>query len=803
MNTNLNYAFRNIKNNAVNSIITVFGLSVAVACCLIIYFYTSQEYSYNNFHKNADQIYRINYKIGYIEGSYNDMRLEPELADLLPKEIPQIEKCSEYRFSFDQVIGFNNNYYDCTAGSASEEYFNMFSYDFIVKKKDTIFTNPYEVVLTKTMADNLLPEGQTYEDLLQTSIEFPLAYGDKQFQIVGIINDIPKNSTMNFTAVVSGKSGNNFGGCDNYFGYTTIFYQLKNGVNSNVAEQNINRYLLDYYKSRINDMQSRNQLVKGDQAFVPFYTKLRDNHTRGDVFSCFESSVDKSNFLILGTIGFLILLIAASNYTILSLGQYLKKVGDVGIRKAMGANAGDIFSVFLSEGLILTTLAFAIGITLSMLFIPVFGRMAQTEIYTELIDIPKVTLFSLALFTGIVLFTSIIPVLVFSKITPHQMASKKLKIGNKSKLSQVFVSIQYSLSIILIIVTLFIVRQANYLKQQNLGINTSNVLDIDIDRIDNDKKQTFAEMLKQNPGVVDLTLSSRNFLNGSSNSYVDRGDGEQVLTYRFKVDQNYISTLGLKLVKGHDFTRENVKDGDRNMIVNQSFAEAAGILDDPVGKVYNINGTNFTIIGMVADYHYQDMKNQIQPAALFARTNWMNGFYNLLLRYQPSQLAEVQKYIKKSYEEIAPGKTLSVQFWNEQLNTRYESEDRWSKIIGIASVIAIIISSLGLFGLTILLINQRIKEIGVRKVNGAKSVEVLLTINKTFAAWLLGSLIIALPISYYIVNQWLNNFPFKVEISWWVFILSGIIALSIALLSVSWQSLKASRQNPVEALRYE
>jgi putative ABC transport system permease protein len=188
---------------------------------------------------------------------------------------------------------------------------------------------------------------------------------------------------------------------------------------------------------------------------------------------------------------------------------------------------------------------------------------------------------------------------------------------------------------------------------------------------------------------------------------------------------------------------------------------------------------------------------------LYTRTNHGNNYNNILLKFHPNQLAEVIKHIKKCYTEVAPGKTFEYEFWDEQLKERYEAEDRWSKIIGYASAIAIIIASLGLFGLTILLVNQQIKEIGIRKVNGARASEVLLTINRSFIGWLFGSIIIAIPIAYYIVNMWLSNFSYKTSISWWLFVLAGFIALAVALITVSWQSWKAANKNPVEALRYE
>ena len=803
MKTNLIYSFRNIKNNPINSAITIFGLSVAIACCLIIYFYVSQEYSYNNFHKNADSIYRINYKIKYIDGAYDDVRVEPEVADQLKKEVPQVEKCAEYRFAFEHVMSYENQFYDAQMGYAGEDFFKMFSFDFITGDKSTVFSNPYEIILTKKFADKITAGKTPYDQLIGREVDFPLNYKDKPFKIVGILDDIPKNSSIDFDAVVSGKSGRSFGGCDNSFGYTSVFYQIKKNANANDAGKNVNQFIRKYYNNRIIGMQNENQLVKSSDAFVPFVLPLKDVYLEGSISNCFEKSVNKRSFIILMTIGILILIIACSNYTILSLGQYLKKIGDVGIRKAIGAKSSNIFSVFLTEGLLITSVASVLGSILCLLFIPVFGKLAQTEIIPGLINFHSTIFFSLALLAGIVVSTSFIPVVVFSKVKPHQMAGGKISAGNKSKLSQVFVSLQYSLSIILIVVTLFIVRQSNFLKNQSLGLNSNNIIDVRISRLNDQQKEAFKTLISECPGVISLTQTSRNFMNGESDTYVDKGNGEQIDVVRFKVDDQYVPTLGLKLVHGNNFAENNVKRGDRSMIVNKKFTEAFEIEDDPIGKSYQISGVNFTIIGVVDDYHYFDMKSQILPAMLFARTNFGNNYNNILLRFQPQQLSAVIKKIENSYEQVAPGKTLTYDFWDEKLKQRYEEEERWSRVIGYASAIAIIISSLGLFGLTILMINQRIKEIGVRKVNGARASEVLLTINKSFIGWLLGSLIIAIPISYFIVSKWLSNFPYRVDMSWWIFIMAGVIALLIALFTVSWQSWKAATRNPVEALRYE
>jgi putative ABC transport system permease protein len=266
---------------------------------------------------------------------------------------------------------------------------------------------------------------------------------------------------------------------------------------------------------------------------------------------------------------------------------------------------------------------------------------------TQFINISEVAVFTGILFFSISIITSIVPVLVFSKVSPHQMAGKKFNVGNKNKLSQVFVSFQYSLSIILIIVTLFIIRQSNFLKNSALGLDSNNILAIDVDKIDYDKKSEFKEMLGKNPGVLNLTMTCRNFMNGSSDNFVDRGDGERVLVFMFKVDQDYIPTLGLKLIHGKNFTAGNIKPGARSIIVNRNFIKEFGIEDDPIGKSYNIGGVNFTITGVVNDYHFSDLRQKVYPAMLHTRSNFGNSYNFILLKYHPKQLSSVKAHIKK------------------------------------------------------------------------------------------------------------------------------------------------------------
>ncbi|MDC0584495.1 ABC transporter permease, partial [Bacteroidales bacterium] len=447
--------------------------------------------------------------------------------------------------------------------------------------------------------------------------------------------------------------------------------------------------------------------------------------------------------------------------------------------------------------------AFLIGGLLCYLLIPLFGKLAQEEIYTALIDTRKVILFLIISFFSILILISIIPVLIFTNISPQQIKANKFSLGKSTTLSQVFVSFQYCISIILIVVTMFGVRQAKFLKQKSLGFSTENIIDIDMGRIPNNDRAVFRDKLLKHPGVESIALSSRNFMNGSSDGYARNKDGEQITTMMFKVDPGYIPTLGLNLLQGKNFTEKDISPSAECMIVNEAFVKAMGVEKDPLGQNFKLWGQNLQIVGVVQDYHFRDMRNKIHPAMLYTRQRMGNQYSRALVKCTPMQINDVVKHIKKTYKQMAPGKTLDYSFWDQQLGRRYQEEERWSKILGYAAIIAIIISSLGLFGLSILLINQRIKEIGIRKATGAKVIEVLGTINKSFVAWLLGALVIAAPISHMIVNKLFEIYAYRVSMNWWVFALAGIGALIVALITVSYHSWRAASRNPVESLRNE
>lgn len=801
MRNDIIYAIRNITKNKANSVITVTGLTVAFACLLLIFLYVTQEFSYNNFQANKDNIFRINYSVKHADGHlYNTVLLNSELSDILKEKVPQIQRSTAFRSAHGPTMIFEHHNLEEKLCITEHDFFEMFSFKVIYGNRNELLKNPDEVVITRSLADKLRAINScSMEELLGKPVFF-MNTKDQAFTISGILEDVPKNSSIQFSALIPYMYEENFSRSGNMFGNSAIYYEINPQEDAAGIEALVSSVVQNYYQDLVERFKGYKAFADTEDCFTPYMVSLSDTYL-DPTGSDYELNTNKTSLFILSGIGFLILLIASINFIMLTLGQAFKKAGEVGIRNTLGAKKVNIFGIFFTKNLILSFVAFSFGASLCFLLLPTFKNLAPNEIYTDLINIPKITGFVMVCILIIALSTSIIPVLKLANIQPDLLSSKKLKIGKSNNATQIFVTLQYGLSILLIILTFSVLRQTSYMKYRDLGFSADNIIDLRIFQLSNSEKLVLRDRLKNYSGVENLTLTDRNYTGGRASEGVRNAKGENIDTRILYVDGNYIPTLNLNIIQGENFTESSF--GTKSVIINEKLLAALDLKDGPVGQQIMISGESYRVVGVVKDFHYDSMKEKIMPLVLNPRTFEGDRGNYILLRYHPDQLAELLPFIKSTWNEVVTDKELDLKFWNEQLNNRYEAEERWSRIIGYASIIAIIISSLGLFGLTLMAINIRKKEIGIRKINGAKVSEVLTMLNKDFVKWVVVAFLLATPLAYYVANKWLETFAYKTTLSWWIFALAGLLALGIALLTVSWQSWRAATRNPVEALRYE
>ena len=800
----IQYSFRNIKRNKLNAFITTVGLSIALASVLIIYLFVTQENSYNTFHENADRIYRLNYKIKLKDGEEGSSYLvNPELAKELKDKIPQIEHCSPFRLGYMAQFDLEDKYMKVKLGIAEQDFFDMFSFNLLYGNKKKLLLGPTDIVLTKSMAQKIANNNTTnLEELIGQSIKFTFLQ-DTRFTITGILEDIPKNSTLDFEAIIPYEHQDPFWQSNNGFGNSTVYYELKPDVEAEQANALIGDAVYEYYKTNIERGQKSNFLHPSKDCFQPFMLPLKNLYLDTTIDTSYELKGNKAQLRILTVVGILILFIAFSNYIILTIGQFFKKSGEIGVRKSIGGKDIDIFKMFLSENSVLITVSFLIGGLLSYFIIPVFNNISQSQIYFNLVNTNSLLVFSIL--SGIILITltSVIPVFVFKKVKPIALATKNIFTGKKSGSSRVFVGVQYALTIVLIIATIVINKQTRFLKNKSLGFSEDNIISIDVPYLEQSKSVVLRDILKKQAGVLNVTLTNRNYFDGYSSCSFRVSDTEVMETYNFKADNFFIPTLDLKILEGRNFSETEVTENNRSIIVNEEFVSRMGFKGSPVGQTVNGCGDDFTVIGVVNNYQYLTSRENIEPMILHARTDMGNPYSAVLVKYAPQNLDNVISAIKKGWKEIDTKEQLNYIFWDKELENRYQAEERLSKIIMYASIIAIIILTLGLFGLTVLISAQRTNEIGIRKVNGARIIEVVMLLNGDYLKWVFIAFLLACPSAWYILDLWLEDFAFKTDISWWTFALAGAVALIIALVTVSLQSWKAATRNPVEALRYE
>lgn len=587
MRNNILIALRNIKNNKIISLITIVGLSVASACLLLIYLYVSQEFGYNSFHENKNRIFRVNYIIGHTNGTkVSSIYLDPKLSEIIKNKVPQVIRCTAFRNAHNPIMLFENRNFEEKTFITETDFFNIFSYKLIIGNKDNVFENPYEIVITSRLAKKFMALCSCKkEDLIGKPVFFNKT-GDRSYSISGIMEDIPKNSSIQFDALIPFKNTETFNSSGNMFGNSTIFYEVTQNENNHIAEEQIIKIITEHYKNLLESEKNQNILLNSTEAFNPFALPVTETYL-SSVSTDYELKNNKTSLYILSAIGFLILVIACCNYILLSLGLSSDKIREVGIRKTMGAGKRNIFNLFFTERLIITIFSVLVGAELCFMFFPVFNKISQNGIYSESINLPYLVVFVIGCIFLIVISTSLFPILKLSGVQPNQPVKNQGK-PKRIEMTGIFVTMQYSLSIVLIILTISIVRQTNYMKNKDLGFSSQNILDLSIYKINTNERMALRDRLKSFAGIINLTLIDRDFVDGRGSEYIKNNKGDFIPTRILNVDQNFIPTLNLKIIQGENFT-ETVQES-QSVIVNEKLLAHLGFDDNVAGQIVKMNG---------------------------------------------------------------------------------------------------------------------------------------------------------------------------------------------------------------------
>jgi putative ABC transport system permease protein len=797
--------FRNYIKTAINilvknkffSSINIIGLAMGITACMLILIYVVNELSFEGFQKKRHNIYRIALEWG-TEG--NKMKFAgsmPALAPALKQEIPEVEEAVRIRKDYDAIIKTTNNQeiQEDDLFFADQGIFDMFSFDLIQGDPGNALTDPFSTVISEKIATkyfgDIVPLGQE------------ILYHDTPFKVTGIMLDIPENTHLNCDLIVSYSTLKAMGETVeqpwNQWGDDLTYVLLKEKTSSEAIIPKLNELLL---KNAGEWLASRMKFEMQPLSEIHWETE-----TRGDI----GAKGNKTYVYIFLSAAIFVLVIACFNYLNLSISQYLGRMKEVAIRKTFGAQKQQMIKQFMTESMVIILISCLIGVYLfEQFYSNLYSYLGAVFVLAKNHFITM----SLIVFIIIIVVGAAAggyPAIYISRFRPIEILRKEtFGLNRKLTLRKLLIILQFSISIILLIGTIIIFRQLDYMKNSDLGFAKENVVLLNFPRtnqIINAKYDVLRDELLKNTNIryvsgaytVPGINSQMNVSVRTEGSPSDNSINIQALP----ADYGFVKSIGLEIIEGRDFSRDYATDRYESVILSQSAVASLG-LNNPVGTKLMIPGEEYksgvNVIGVFKDFHVQSFHEKINPMLIYINPKM---FITIALRLNPQNINRTLEYVEKTWNTVLPGIDLNYRYLEDAYNNQYGPEEKSGFLLLLFTILALFISCLGLFGFASFVISRRIKEVGIRKIMGAQVSGVSLLLSGQFTFWILASSLIACPVAYMLVRKWLEDFAFHVRISWWIFVAAICFELIIALFTVSWLSWRVATRNPVEALRYE
>ena len=800
----LKIAFRNILRNKVYSFISIAGLAVGMAACITIFVYVQHEYSYDSFNKKSDRIYRATFDVN-IDGKTVKVPVSPPtLGPFLMSHFPEIEHTvrlygNDLTSSSwgNPVLKYGQKVLNANRFLLVDSTFlDVFSFKMVEGDPKTALDAPFSVVVTKGSAQKLFgsenPIGKTI-----------LYNNNYHFTVTGVVENPPGNSTIQFDYLGSLNSISQMPDQPRSpLGEDYTYVLLKKGTNARELETQLQKVLDGFWGERF-------RMMFGLHLPVVDLQPLRDIYWNNSFMFDFGAKGSKSSTVAFSVIAIVILLIACANFVNLSTARSLTRAREVGIRKVVGGHRKQLVGQFLLESALMSLVALVTAVALSELLIPGMNRLLGSSLHVDYFHNLNILFVVICIWALTCLLSGIIPSFYLSSFQPASTLKGNTNAMTGGRLGrQFFILFQFSAAIALIFCTIVVARQYDLLRFKNIGFDRDNVVVLKYDQKMNGDYEPFKQKLLQNPHILGVTagqdvpgdLFSDDRCSFRTKSRVENSDFNFAI-----VDPDYIPTLGMKMAAGRNFSWAHNSDMYNSYILNEAAVRKIGWTpQEAIGQPFGASGypadsLKGRVVGVVADFNYEPLRYNVKPLVLLCG-NW--GLL-LALRVSPTDLPETMGYIQKTWKNMFPNSPIDYNFLNKSLDALYKSEEKSSTLFSWFSALSIAIACLGLYGLVLYTAERRTKEIGIRKVLGASMPEILRLLTSEFIRWVVIANVIAWPLAYFIMNKWLQNFAYRINIGVWIFVASGLVALMIALATVSLQALRAATANPVESLRYE
>jgi putative ABC transport system permease protein len=789
----LKIAWRNLWRHWSFSTINIIGLAVGMTACFLIFMYVRFELSYDKFNQNFKQIYRLNTDIKAPNEVLHWSSASAPMGPALQADYPDVQ-------SYVRIFGYGylvqsklNKFQENNLAFVDPSIFKIFSFPLLEGDPNTALNAPYSVVLTQTMAKKYFGN----EDALGKSL---LLDGKHPVSVTGICKDVPDNSHFNFDMLISVSTMEklklmNFQEWGNFSNYTYLL--LRPGANPDALQAKLHAFLTRHISA---DLRSKGYNY---ELFIEPLSKVYMDTFRGA-----PVNGSMSNVYIFSVIAIFILVIACINFINLTTARASERAKEVGIRKVVGAGKEQLTAQFLGESVIISLISFVFAVLMSWLLLPLFNQLAGKTVAHNIFEHGYIfILFLMSIAIGLIAGTYPALVLTGFKIT----AILKGRFNTSIKgifLRKGLVVVQFTVSIVLIVGTIIVYNQLHYMRNQSLGFNKDQMLVIDFsgDSTVQSQTETIKNQLKDIPGVMNVSASSTAPGNGNPVAYTqaeNRSGAMQSLNLNmYDVDFDFVPQYGMRVIAGRAFSTAYSSDSTKAFMINETAAKQLGYAsaNDAIGKHFTQWGRDGKIIGVLKDFNFAGLQQTIKPLNFRINPHNLNIF---TVKIAGGNIPATISSIQDKWKTIAPERPLVYSFLDENFNKQYSTEERFGKLFLYFAVLAIFISCLGLLGLASYSTLQRTREIGIRKVLGATVPMIVNMLSREFLLLVFIAALVAFPVSWYGMHKWLEDFAYKINIGWWIFGVAGLLAVMIALTTVSFQAIRAALANPIKSLRSE
>lgn len=789
-------ALRNLSRNKIYAFINIAGLSIGLACAMLIMLYVKDEVSFDKFHKDVNHIYRIVAKAKFNGTEYKSTNTGflqgPRFTQNVPgiKTFVRVQSGAEDIKSGTDVQSQQLLYVDSS-------FFNVFTFPLIAGNPKTCLKEPHSIVLSEDAAKKQFGTTDAVGKIVMLKQDSAFV----PFRVTAVAKRTPQNSSIRFEVLLPFKeteadAKNN----DNWFSFfLNTFVVLQPNASLNTVNTEIQKFYVRDASQTFKEMQEKygGDGTMGEYSLQP-YTDIHMNPELGAQNGMVNGSNPTYSYILSG-IALFVLLIACINFINLTVARSVKRAKEIGIRKVVGGERKQLIIQFIGESFLLCTISFLLAIGLVALVLPLFNDLANKALAIAYLFDARLIAGYIILYLLTGLLSGFYPALVLSGYKPVDTLYSRFNIKGKNYLQKSLVVLQFTLASFLIIATITIYTQFNYLTTEKLGYDDSNLVLINKDRIKHTDAAVFKSALTANANIIGVSAK-----NGGQWGTAAKNAVDTTIQFTYEtVDENYLPLLKIPLIAGRNFSRDFAADSSKSVIVNESFVKKAG-WKDPVGQKVNFwynNNETYTVIGVVKDYHFSSLNQEIGPQLFTMKNDNLYGMY--YIKIKPGSTTESLKWIQKKFKEFYPLSPYTYVFKDEDNKRAYDDVAKWKQIMLFSAFLTIFISCIGLFGLSVLSAEKRTKEIGIRKVLGASVNNVVTILSKDFLKLVGIALIIAIPAAYFAGNKWLQNYPYRITQSWWLFAGAALLVIMIALVTVSFQAIKAAVANPVKSLRTE